>query len=121
MIKSHLHFRDFRHLRCTTPQSGITLIEVLIAVLILAGGMLGTAALQGRSLIYNNQAYLNTQATMVAYDMLDRIRANSVYGLDGPGYSVSLGNLPATYPTTCEIATCTPVELARTILINGSF
>lgn len=93
-------------------QTGITLIEVLITVLILAGGLLGTAVLQSRSLKYNNQAYLNTQANMMAYDMLDRINANKVYSIDGLGYSASLGNMPVTYPTTCEAAPCTPDELA---------
>ena len=93
-------------------QAGVTLIEVLITVLILAGGMLGTAALQSRSLAYNNQAYLNTQANMMAYDMLDRMIANSAYSIDGPGYSASLGNMPAAYSTTCETGSCTPDELA---------
>ena len=94
-------------------QKGVTLIEVLITILILAGGMLGMAALQSRSLMFNNIAYLNTLSNMMAFDMLDRIRANSVYAIDGPGYSVSVGNTPADYNNDCETGNCTPVELAQ--------
>ena len=90
---------------------GVSLIEVLVTVFILASGLLGMAALQSRSLSYNNIAYLNTQANMIAYDMLDRIKANTVFSVDGPGYAASLGNAPANYPNTCEIGDCTPSEL----------
>ena len=92
--------------------SGLTLIEVMITVLILASGILGTAALQSRSLKFNNQAYLNTHASMLAYDMLDRIIANKAYSIDGAGYSASRGNIPSSYPVDCETGTCEPDELA---------
>lgn len=94
-------------------QKGITLIEVLITILILAGGLLGMAALQSRSLMFNNAAYLNTLSNMLAFDMLDRIRANKVYAINGPGYSVSVGNVPSSYADYCETGDCSPVELAR--------
>lgn len=92
---------------------GTTLIEVLAAVLILAGGLLGMAALQTRSLTYSNIAYFNTRASMLAYDMLDRIKANSVYSIDGPGYTASLGSIPSNYPRDCETSDCTPTNLAK--------
>lgn len=56
---------------------GVSLIEVLIAVLILAIGLLGMASLQIRSLSNNHNAYLRTQATQLANDMLDRMRSNA--------------------------------------------
>lgn len=58
-------------------QSGFTLVEVLIAVLVLAIGLLGLAALQAVTLRNNQSAYYRSQATQLAYDMADRIRANS--------------------------------------------
>lgn len=57
-------------------QRGVTLLEVLIAVLVLAVGLLGLAALQARALQENQGAYQRTQASILAYDMLDRMRAN---------------------------------------------
>ena len=57
-------------------QSGVTLIEVLISLLILGIGVLGAAALQLNALKYTDSATLNSQASFIAYDMMDRIRAN---------------------------------------------
>ena len=57
-------------------QSGVTLIEVLISLLILGIGVLGAAALQLNALKYTDSATMNSQASFIAYDMMDRIRAN---------------------------------------------
>jgi len=56
--------------------SGIALIEVLVAVLILAVGLLGMAAMQGVSTQMTNGAEQRTQAILLSADMMDRIRAN---------------------------------------------
>ncbi|HEY0288248.1 MAG TPA: type IV pilus modification protein PilV [Pseudomonas sp.] len=57
-------------------QSGMTLIEVMIALLILSVGVLGVAAVQLNALKYTDSALRNSQASFVAHDMLERIRAN---------------------------------------------
>ena len=57
--------------------TGFTLIEVLIAMLLLAVGLLGLAALQTSTLRSNLAAYNHGQATQLLYDMTDRIRANN--------------------------------------------
>jgi type IV pilus assembly protein PilV len=57
--------------------TGFTLIEILIAVLILATGILGLAGLQASILKNNQSAYNRSQATQFAYDMADRMRANA--------------------------------------------
>jgi len=57
-------------------QQGFTLLEVLVAVVVLSIGLLGLAGLQASGLAQNNTAYQRTQATLLAYDMLDRMRAN---------------------------------------------
>lgn len=56
---------------------GFTLIEVLISMVILAIGLLGLAAMQTISLRDNQDAYYSQQATLLAYEMQDRIRGNS--------------------------------------------
>lgn len=57
-------------------QSGFTLLEVLVALLILSIGLLGLAALQTVSLQFNTGSYARTQATLVAYEIIERMRAN---------------------------------------------
>jgi type IV pilus assembly protein PilV len=58
-------------------QDGMTLIEVLVALLILSVGLLGAAAFQLNALKYTDSARMASQASFIAYDMMDRIRANS--------------------------------------------
>lgn len=58
---------------------GFTLLEVLVAMIIFAIGMLGLAGMQGISLKDNNDAYHRSQAVFFAYDLGDRIRANSAF------------------------------------------
>lgn len=55
----------------------MTLIEVLVAVLILAIGLLGAAVIQLNALKYTDSSRMTSQASFIAYDMLDRIRANA--------------------------------------------
>lgn len=58
---------------------GFTLVEVLVAMVIFAIGMLGLAGMQGIALKDNNDAYMRSQAVFFAYDMGDRIRVNPIY------------------------------------------
>lgn len=59
-----------------TRQEGFTLLEVLVTILIVAIGLLGLAGMQTAGLRNNNDAYMRSQATLMAYDMADRMRAN---------------------------------------------
>lgn len=59
-----------------SSQIGMTLIEVLVSVLILGIGLLGAAAIQLNALRYTDSSAMTSQASFIAYDMMDRIRAN---------------------------------------------
>lgn len=61
----------------TRAQQGMTLIEVLVALLILGVGLLGAAAIQLNALKYTDSSRMLSQASFIAYDMMDRIRANA--------------------------------------------
>lgn len=56
-------------------QQGSTLLEVLVSIIIIAFGLLGLAGLQATSVKSNHSAYLRSQATLLAYDMGERMRA----------------------------------------------
>lgn len=78
-------------------QRGMTLIEVLVSVLILAIGLLGAAAIQLNALRYTDSATLSSQASFIAYDMMDRIRANVDGNATANGSTdvLALYNLPS--------------------------
>lgn len=57
-------------------QAGFTLVEVLVTIIVLAIGVLGLAGLQLASMRSNHSAFLRTQATLAANDLIDRMRIN---------------------------------------------
>lgn len=57
-------------------QAGATLIEVLVAVVLLSFGVVGLAGLQFNGTKFNHSSYLRSQAVSLAYDLSDRVRAN---------------------------------------------
>lgn len=69
--------RDPRAVPAYSNQQGTTLIEVLVALLIVSTVMLGVALFSVSGLSDNQGAYYRSQASMLAYDIADRIRANS--------------------------------------------
>lgn len=81
-----MHTRHPRRVR------GFTLIEALVALLVLSIGLLGVAALQLTSLRNNSNSALRTQATLLAYDIVDRMRANRFAALNADAYVVAFGD-----------------------------
>jgi type IV pilus modification protein PilV len=63
--------------------AGVGLIEVLVAVTILAFGMLGIAAMQATALRNGQSASQRSQAVVATYAILERMRAN--YAVAGNG------------------------------------
>ena len=55
---------------------GFTLIEILVTLVLISVGLLGVAALQLRTLRANKESYVRSQASVLAADILDRMRAN---------------------------------------------
>lgn len=72
-------------------QRGIGMIEVLVALLILAIGLLGLASLQTTGLNQTNEARNRSQAVLLAQDMLERMRANRKNLSD---YAFAAGSAP---------------------------
>jgi type IV pilus assembly protein PilV len=71
-------------------QRGTTMVETLVALLVLSIGLLGVAGLQLTSLRSNRSAHLRSQAQVMAYDITDRMRANRTTALLGT-YNIGMG------------------------------
>ena len=79
-----------------TRNRGFTLIEVLIAVVIFSVGLLGLAGLQATGIRLNHSALLRSQATLMAYDIADCIRANRA---NVANYAIDLDDNPFGAPS----------------------
>lgn len=94
--------------------AGFTLVEVLVALLVISIGLLGVAKLVLAAVKANDSAYLRGQASALAYSILDDMRANHAYALTAPGYTVAYGAY-ANPGFTClgAATTCTPTQIAQ--------
>lgn len=86
-------------------EAGFSLIEILVAVLIVSVGVLGVAGLQLVSLQNNTSAMFRTQAFQAGYEIIDRMRANPQQD-----YVIALADATPAAPD-CETADCTPVQM----------
>lgn len=93
-------------------QRGVSLIEVLMAVLIFSIGLIGLAGLLLMSTRANHEGYLRTQVSFIASNMADRMRANPM-GVWSGFYNTDTYPLPAPGGTdACLAVACTPAQLA---------
>ncbi len=97
-------------------QAGFTLLEVLVALIILAVGLLGLAGMQMSGLKNTNDSKYRTTAATVARDMADRMHANSkgMY-VDNAYANISASNdiTCGTPPVSCDGGTqCSTAQIA---------
>jgi len=95
-------------------QRGFSLIEVLITLVILAFGLLGLAGMQSVGLKNAQSSQQRSQATMLSYDIVDRMRSNCSAALSG-AYNIGL---TATAPTGSAMP-ATDVRNWRTTLSSA--
>ncbi|MFD2192186.1 type IV pilus modification protein PilV [Pistricoccus aurantiacus] len=93
-------------------QRGAGLIEVMVALLLLSGALLGMGMLQVKSLQYQRGSYSETMAQMLAMDMAERLRANLTALDDYAGK-----NTASVVDDPCS-AQCTPTQLAQRDLVD---
>lgn len=102
-------------------QAGFSLIEILVAIVVISLGLLGLAGLQAASLRNNQVAYFRSIASQQAYDMMDRMRVN-LAGVRAGNYNDLqglLGTIWSANPNLVPVcivggtpATCTAAQLA---------
>ena len=88
--------------------SGVTLTELLVAILVMSAGALGLAGLQTESLRAGRDAYERSVAVQRTVDMMDRIRAN--HAVAAGEFAVGAG--PPVLVDCLHVA-CAPREMAR--------
>lgn len=85
------------HTHSAARSRGFSMVEVLVALLVLSIGLLGIAGLQLTSVRANQSAYLRGQAVMLAKQALDRVRANAG---NVNAYAIQLSASAPTSPNT---------------------
>jgi type IV pilus assembly protein PilV len=106
---------------------GFSLVEVLVALLVISIGMLGLAALYVETLRLNRTAIYRTQAVTLASDMAERIRANTGGAAGYAGAGADSGcNDGAAAAVECTVAQMAAQDIfdwqqaAQTLLPGGT-
>lgn len=89
---------------------GFTIVEVLVSLVILSMGLLGIAKLILLTARSTDSAYLRSQATELAYGILDDMRANRQTAV-AHGYDTSMTTAP-TAAGSCIDTACSPTDMA---------
>ena len=100
---------NFSH-SAKTRIRGFSLVESMVALVVLSVGLLGVARMYVYSLQNVRTALLNSQAVMLAADMADRIRANRTAGIDYAGAAANFGCVNGGVD-------CTPTQMAANDLL----
>lgn len=101
--------RKRNQLMQATAQRGFSIVEAMVALLVLSIGMLGIAGLYVTTLRASGSALFRTHAVNFAADMADRIRANPNAGIAYGGAAAD--NNCAADPGAAAV-TCSPTQLA---------
>lgn len=92
------------------PQSGFSMMEVLVTMAIVATALLGTAGLQAHAIKTSKSSEFRNQAIFLSADIVERMEANKAEALLG-SYAVAAG--PGAVSTACESAgACAGAALA---------
>lgn len=71
------HSKIFKKRKTVKSQIGSSLIEVMVALFILAIGLLGILSMQVKSMQFNQSAYYYSQAVYLANEILESMRSNT--------------------------------------------
>ncbi|MEC7120096.1 MAG: type IV pilus modification protein PilV [Pseudomonadota bacterium] len=100
-------------------QRGIGMTEVLVALLLLAVGVLGFTALQMRAISATTESVNRTQALLVMRGLAERMRANKTDPTTLAAYKTGLSQTSAPTNSCTGTKVCTPAELATLDAYEG--
>lgn len=90
---------------------GFTLLEVMVAMVIFSIGLLGLAGLQAQSVQFSHSAYLRSQATFHAYDILEKMRSNRAVAFNG-NYNATFTSTGTDKSCYSNTGNCSPQDMA---------
>ena len=110
-----------KHCKVVARQTGATLIEVLVTMLILSIGLLALGAMMGYATLLPKFSANRSVATNIGIDMIERMRANA--STESPSFTISSYNtatFTATFAaspslpsgSTCAYPDCTRTSMA---------
>jgi type IV pilus assembly protein PilV len=93
-------------------ETGFTLIEVLVSMIILSIGLLALVGMQLAAMQNTQGGSLRAQASMMAYDVMDRMRANNPSVTNGD-YDLALAEATPAQPVCAGVAAnCSTTQIA---------
>jgi len=92
-------------------QQGMSLLEILVAIVIIAIALFGTASLQMSAMRLGQGGVFRSHAVFLAQDIAERMESNAAGAIAG-SYVVALTSTPPAVNTTCETTACTQAALA---------
>ena len=97
-------------------QNGFTLLEVLVTLVIVSFGLLGIAGIITNSIKVNQSSYARSQASWLANDIIDRMRANRIAAeVDSSPYNLALYASPSGVTISATDLTQWLTALANTL------
>lgn len=94
----------------TSKQSGSSLVEVMVALFVLAIGLLGVLALQAKSMRFNQSAHSYSQAVYLANSLAERVSVNPSQASE---YEKEDADATVSASTECDSQGCTAQQLAQ--------
>lgn len=94
--------------------TGFSLIECLVALVILSIGLLGISKMIVNSLQFTDSALMRSQSVILAYDLADKIRANEG---NSTSYGIALG-AEIDEPPDCAANNCDGEQMAQADLFD---
>lgn len=113
LCMTYITFRHTAEAPRANHNRGFTLLEVLIALLVLTVGLLGIAGLQTVSLRFNHQSYERTQATVLISEIIEKIVANPVATRSGAFDYVPASATSGSFAYGSCPSSCTATQLAN--------
>lgn len=115
-MRHYSHYQGQKH-----SQKGVGLIEVLVAIMILALSILGFSAVQMRSVQTTTESVDRAQTLVIMRSFAEKIRANSSQMETYASEFHKISSNSITKPTKlCDSQACTPEEIARADVYNFS-
>ncbi|MGH8693564.1 MAG: type IV pilus modification protein PilV [Burkholderiales bacterium] len=101
-----------RHRPPSSRSDGFTLIEVLVALVIMAIGLLALVAIQLVTLRNNSGSYLRSQAAVAVGDLVDRMRVNQTVANTTTNYVHATPDAAPPNGPNCDAGTCDENQIA---------